>query len=220
MGEIAIYWGSGSPFCWQALLALEAKGLEYVSHRLELKGGKHRTPEFLELNPRGTVPIVVDGTTVVCESLAILAYLDRAYPDPPLFGRTAAEAAGIWQSVELLRSSFQECAGAVIRPVFRNKVEGNERAIRDAVQAAHKELADLDVKLLGQRWLCGDRVSAADLVLIPTLQRLLRAAAKDNAASLDLGLLPLQEPYPQLAAWVERAEALPGYERAYPPHWR
>jgi glutathione S-transferase len=40
------------------------------------------------------------------------------------------------------------------------------------------------------------------------------------ARPLELGFLPLGEHHPALAAWVERIEALPGYERTYPPHWR
>jgi hypothetical protein len=40
------------------------------------------------------------------------------------------------------------------------------------------------------------------------------------ARPLELGFLPLETTYPALAAWVKRIEALPGYERTYPPHWR
>jgi glutathione S-transferase len=37
---------------------------------------------------------------------------------------------------------------------------------------------------------------------------------------LELGVLPLASTYPALAAWMARMEALPGYQRTYPPHWR
>src|SRR5258708_6510167 len=49
---------------------------------------------------------------------------------------------------------------------------------------------------------------------------MLRAAGKDEGSQFDLGLLPLKDHYPRLAAWMEQIERLPGYERTYPPHWR
>ena len=46
------------------------------------------------------------------------------------------------------------------------------------------------------------------------------ASGKEVAKPLGLGFLPLEAAYPAIAAWVKRIEALPGYERTYPPHWR
>jgi glutathione S-transferase len=48
----------------------------------------------------------------------------------------------------------------------------------------------------------------------------LRAAGKEAARPLDLGLIPLAKTFPNIARWVQRVEQLPNYERTYPPHWR
>jgi glutathione S-transferase len=48
----------------------------------------------------------------------------------------------------------------------------------------------------------------------------MRAAGKDAAKALNMGLLPLERHYPRIADWRGRIAALPGYERTYPPHWR
>ena len=85
---IELYWGSGSPFAWRAMLILEVKGLTYESKLLEFSKGDHKAPAYLQLNPRGKVPTLKDGEFVLYESLAIMSYLDRKYPDPPLFGKT------------------------------------------------------------------------------------------------------------------------------------
>jgi hypothetical protein len=45
-----IYWGSGSPFAWQVLLALEVKKIPYASRLLEFSKGQHKSPEYLALN--------------------------------------------------------------------------------------------------------------------------------------------------------------------------
>ncbi|MGQ0657219.1 MAG: glutathione S-transferase family protein [Chromatiales bacterium] len=79
---LEVYWGSGSPFAWRALLALEVKRLQYVSHQLQFSRQEHKSPEFLRLNPRGKVPVLKDGDFVVYESLAIMKYLDDKYAEP------------------------------------------------------------------------------------------------------------------------------------------
>lgn len=58
------------------------------------------------------------------------------------------------------------------------------------------------------------------MAIYPFIKSLLRAASKAAAAPLELGLLPFDARYPRLAAWMERVEQIPGYERTYPPHWR
>jgi len=92
---IDVYWGSGSPYSWRVLLALEHKGLEYRGHLLSLDMQEHKSPHMLALNPRGRVPTVRDGDYVVFESLAVMYYLDRKYPHKPLFGDSAEEGAVI-----------------------------------------------------------------------------------------------------------------------------
>ena len=81
---IEVFWGSGSPFAWRVLLALEFKKLPYVPHLLQFSKQEHKSPQMLALNPRGRVPVLKDGDYVCFESLAILYYLDLKYPRPPL----------------------------------------------------------------------------------------------------------------------------------------
>jgi maleylpyruvate isomerase len=50
--------------------------------------------------------------------------------------------------------------------------------------------------------------------------QLLRGATRDGAEVLNLKVAPLDKHYPNLAAWVRRIVAIPGYDSAYPPHWR
>src|SRR5439155_11728647 len=96
---IEVFWSSGSGYSWRVLLTLEAKGLAYDSHLLQFSQGQHRAPAYLALNPRGRVPTLRDGDDVVYESIAIMAYLDRKYPAPPLFGANAAETGRVWRVI-------------------------------------------------------------------------------------------------------------------------
>jgi glutathione S-transferase len=217
---LEIYWGSGSPFAWRALLALEIKKIPYTSHLLEFSKKQHKTPEFLALNPRGKVPLIKDGDFTLSESLAILAYLDRKVPEPPLFGRTATETGVIWRSISETISYLEPLAIRIVGPLFFNKSAEKAEDINAAIAPLHDELKTMERSLSRARWLAGEAISAADIVAHPVIENLLRAAGKDAAKGFDLALLPLERHYPAIAAWRERIRALPGYDRTYPPHWR
>ena len=217
---IELYWGSGSPFAWRVMLTLEVKKLPYKSKLLEFSKGEHKTPAYLKLNPRGKVPTLKDGDFVLSESLAIMSYLDRKYPEPPLFGRTAEETGLIWRALAECESYFLIAGDKVIRPMFFGKGLDKVEEIQEAAQLLRQELKTLDERLAASTWLVGDKISAADIGLFPLVQLLLRAASKEAAQSFQLGFLPLAQNFPHVARWVERVEALPNYQRTYPPHWR
>lgn len=217
---IELYWGSGSPFAWRVMLTLEVKGLAYESKLLEFSKGEHKTPAYLSLNPRGKVPTLKDSGFVVYESLAIMSYLDRKYPNPPLFGTTAEETGLIWQAISECESYFASAGDKVVRPLFFGQGLDKVDDIQQAAQAIRQELKTLDGRLANRNWLVGQAISAADIAIFPMIQLVLRAAGKDAAQSLNLQWLPLATYYPNLAKWAERIEALPNYQRTYPPHWK
>ena len=71
---LEVFWGSGSPFAWRVLLALEVKRLTYQSTLLQFSKGEHKATEFLKLNPRGKVPVLKDDGFVLNESVAIMGF--------------------------------------------------------------------------------------------------------------------------------------------------
>lgn len=217
---IELYWGSGSPFAWRVMLTLEVKGLKYESKLLEFSKGENKTPAYLQLNPRGKVPTLKDGGFVVYESLAIMTYLDRKYPNPPLFGKTAEEAGLIWRAISECESYLVSAGDKVVRPVFFGKGLDKVDEIQQAAQTIRQELKTVDEQLAHSNWLADAAISAADIAVFPLVQLLLRAASKEAAQALNLGLLPLSQTFPNIARWVERIEALPNYQRTYPPHWQ
>jgi len=215
---IELFWGSGSPFAWRALLALELKKLPYESRLLSFANKEHKTPAMLAMNPRGKVPVLKDGGTVLSESLAIVAYLDRKYPEPPLFGRTAEAAGQIWKQISEALAYLEPPVTTLARAAFAP--EPPKADLGAPVAEVKAELKRLDGELKTQKWLAAGEITAADIVLLPTIEILLRVAGKDAAKPLDLGVLPLEKTYPALAAWRDRLRALPAYDKTYPPHWR
>ncbi|MGH7782323.1 MAG: glutathione S-transferase family protein [Candidatus Binatia bacterium] len=217
---LELYWGSGSPFAWRVMLTLEVKRLSYESKLLEFSKGEHKTPTFLNLNPRGKVPVLKDGDLILYESLAIMAYLDKKYPEPPIFGRSAEDTGLIWRMISEVDSYLLETGNKLIRPIFFGKGLDKTNDIKEAAATIRQELKRIDTELAHSSWLVGKQISAADISLFPLIQIIERAAGKDVAKPLDLALLPLTETFSNIAAWVKRIEALPGYQRTYPPHWR
>ena len=218
--SVEIYWGSGSPFAWRALLALEVKGVAYTSRILEFSKGETRSDAFLALNPRGKVPTLRDGDFTLSESIAILAYLDRKYPDPPLFGRTAEQTGQIWKIISEFGDYFQRPSDQIVKTIFAGTVAENTESVQEASGELHKELRGFE-KALGTRdWLAGDEVSAADLTVYPFIEFILRLTGRDEMRSLQLDFHPFSKIYPELESWRSRIQGLRGYDRAYPPHWR
>lgn len=70
---------SGKP-----MLALAEKGVEYTSHYLDLLKFDQHQPQYLKINPDGTIPALVHDDKVFTESTPIMEYVDEAFDGPPL----------------------------------------------------------------------------------------------------------------------------------------
>src|SRR5258705_7055477 len=159
MSPIEVFWGSGSQPSWSVLLTLEVKRVPYTSRLLSFSAGEHKTPEFLQLNPRHRVPVIRDGEYVLNESVAIIAYLERKFPEVPLLGRHAAETGRIWRAISefqsYLRPALQD---DVVRPIFFGKVAEKRSEIDRSLPVVHDELANYEATLKARSWLVGDAI--------------------------------------------------------------
>jgi glutathione S-transferase len=217
---IDLYWGSGSPYAWRVLLALEFKHLPYTSHLLQFSKQEHKSPQMLALNPRGRVPVLKDGDYVVFESLAVLYYLDLKYPAPPIFGHTPEEAGVIMRVICEFQAYAERQATNIVTTVFAKTPNLPAADLTAAMHVVASEARTIEGRLSKSNWIVGESFSAADMVIFPTIQLLRRALNRPEAHDLSSRFLPLETNYPALDRWIARVEALPGYERTYPPHWR
>jgi glutathione S-transferase len=217
---LELFWGSGSPYSWRVQLALEYKRLAYESHLLQFSMQEHKSPQMLRMNPRGRVPVLKDAEFVVFESLACLCYLDRKYPEPPLFGRTPEEAATIMRVICEYQAYAETHLMRIVYAVFFENMDERAEEVTRAMHSVAGEARTIEGRLSGSDWLVGQQVSAADFVVFPGIMLLLRAMEKREAGDLRSRFLPLETTHPAIARWIRRVEALPGYERTVPPHWR
>lgn len=217
---MTLYWGSGSPFSWRVLLALEHKGLQYKSRQLHFDKQEHQSPHMLKLNPRGRVPVLKDGEYVVFESVAVLYYLDVKYPSRPIFGTNPEEAGVIMRVICEFQAYTEPAVGKIVEAIFADRVAADVDALTDAMHVVAREARTIEGRLSKEDWIVGASYSATDMVIFPWIQLLRRALRRPGAAELGTRFLPMERNYPALARWIQRVEALPGYERTYPPHWR
>lgn len=213
-----LYFISGSPPSWRVMLALTAKRIDFEAVRLTTDNQGNRTPEYLQINPRGQVPTLMIENQAIRESIAILAMLERLWPETPLFGRRHDEAAVIWTTLLDFENNLMKAAGEIARTLFREQLDEKRSAIERAVDTLIAELHTVDELLSKRAYVCGDGLSAADIHLYPTLAWLERALTKAPTAAATLPELPLHTS--ALERWSENIRSLPGFDNTVPPHWK
>jgi glutathione S-transferase len=209
---IDFYWGSSSAYCWRVLLALEHKGLSYRSHPLKFDQQEHKAPQMLAMNPRGRLPVLRDGDYVVFESVAVLYYLDRKYPEPPIFGRSPEEGGVIMRVI----CEYQAYAEPSLMQIVSTMLYGREPTLGDGTaelmaEAMHRvasEARTIERRLAQSDWVVGESFSACDMVIYPDIRLLLRALERPGAHELAARFLPLEVNYPALGRWLDRVSAI------------
>lgn len=93
---------TGSSCSQKVRTLMREKGIDYVSHPINLARHEHASPWYLGINPRGVVPVLVHDGVVHVESNDILAYLDTLPSDAPsYFPQTVEERALVDESLTL-----------------------------------------------------------------------------------------------------------------------
>ena len=158
--SITLYYGSGSPFAWRVQLALEHKALPYERTILSFSAGDTRKPEFLALNPRHRVPVIVDGDFVLYESNAIVEYLDEANAGrgAPLFPGDVRTRALIRRLVLEVDNYFEKAIDPILDEAFANRARDRlERVIcRSGANASEGQLRQRPGHVIAER---GDRAT-------------------------------------------------------------
>jgi glutathione S-transferase len=213
--SLVFYYGSGSAYAWRVQLALEHKALAYERKVLSFAAGDTRKPEFLALNPRHRVPVIVDGDFVLYESNAIVEYLDEAYPGrgSPLFPGDARQRALVRRLIAETDNYFDKATDPVVEEAFSKKPEERDPERLAAGEAGLKEEYAMFTRAMRGDFLAGP-LSAADFTLYPLVAFLDRCALKLP------GFDPKALLTPQMAAWKARIESLPYFESTVPPHWK
>lgn len=175
-------------------LLLSLLGLEFETIDVDLAHGAHKQPDFLALNSFGQVPVLVHDGHAVADSNAIMVYVAKTFgrhdwlPEDPV----GAAAVQRWLSVAAGPIAYGPATARLIT-VFGAKYDPAE-----IIPRAHAILRLIDAELRSHGFLVGDRPTLADV------------ACYSYVAHAPEGNVSLGE-YPNIRAWLERIEALPGF---------
>jgi glutathione S-transferase len=147
------------------------RGIEIPRVEIDLRGGENRREPYLSRNPAGQCPALeLDDGTVIAEITAICEYLDEKYPGPSLIGATPEQRAEtrMWSRridiniLEPMANGFRFSDGL---KMFQDRVHCIPAAADDLKQIAQEKLAWLDGMMDGRHYICGDRLTLADILL-------------------------------------------------------
>lgn len=164
-----------------------------------------KRPEFLLLNAAGTVPVLVEETGLtIPDSYAICEYLEEAYPDTMLMGRTLAERVEVRRIVAWFDDKFNR---EVTRNLLYEKIfkrffmnsNPSAQSIRMGYQQIKFHLNYLSELVDKRSWLTGNHLSLADF------------AAAAHVSALDYIGDIQWEKYPAVREWYARLKSRPSF---------
>lgn len=150
---------------FRALWALEELGLEYRLHLLPFPP-RLLAPAYLELNPLGTIPLMIDGDVRMTESAAIPQYLATRYGPSPLAVDVSESDYGLWLDWLLRSEATLTFPQTIVLRYTRLEPEErrNQQAADDYAQWFLSRLRHLTRALSdGREWLCAGRFTMADV---------------------------------------------------------
>src|SRR5215472_8916520 len=107
---------------------LQELGVEFEAVTVNLVAGEHRRPEFLKINPAGKLPVLVDGDTVLTESIAIVTYLAEKYPEKKLIPITLPQKAQVYRWLLFAATELEQPLWRITR--HTNPLPGGKAASR------------------------------------------------------------------------------------------
>jgi glutathione S-transferase len=185
------------------LVVLETIGCEYELRPVRFARGEHRTPGYLELNPRGKVPALIYHGRVLTENVAIVFFLHGVFPDARLLPPAADSMDRARQLADLCfcATTLHPIVSRIRFPMFL--VEGDEAVrslYRRSVQDLRFHFDAIERHLEEGDWWYGDTWSALDPYLWWVWFRVTGAGFPGGD-------------YPAFADHARRVEGLPQVQR-------
>lgn len=175
---------------------LQELGVDFDAVAVDLLAGAHQRPEFLQINPAGKIPALVDGDVVLTESVAIVLYLAEKYPTKRLMPTDPAERAQLYRWLLFAATELEQPLWRITR---HTALYPEDQRLPGDVRLASEEFRAmagvLERHMRGREFVVGDGVTVADFVTAYTLDW-----------ATEFGLL---DRFPVLLDYVRRMYARP-----------
>ena len=191
-----------SPFVRKVHLVAAEKG---IAVELAMSNPADPAPEFLAASPFRKIPALIDGDFTLCDSTAIVTYLDAVQPEPPITpGDAKAKARAIWfeefADTILIVAGGKVMFNRFVAPKLMGKPGDDALAEQGLTEFA--PIMDYLESQCGPGWLAGDDFSIGDIAVAATLRSLGY-----------VGLEPDLATHPRTAAWYDRVKARPSWQQ-------
>lgn len=210
------HWRSGST--WRTRIALNLKGLAYETREVDLAAGEQRRPDFAARNPAALVPWLEHGTFGLGQSLAIIDYVERAFPEAPRLvpEGSAAEAGRALEIANTIAADTQPLQNLRVlnrvREVARDPPRHAARAwgawvVRAGLATVERLLRDAHGPT-PRAFAVGECPSVADACIVP------------QALTASRYGVDVEAEFPRVAGLTARLSDLPAVADAHPDRHR
>ena len=206
MAEVQILGFPQSTYTRVARMVCEEKAIPY-----DLKPSPPHSADVTAIHPFGKIPVMRHGDFELCESKAIVTWLDRSFPAPFVLPSEPRQAALTEQWVSLVNTRMD---GTMVRTylfayIFPKTDDGtpDRKTIEAVTPALQQEIGLIDRAVTKGGYLAGDSFTFADVNLLPILfylRNFPEARAAMGAAKA-------------LSSYYERATARPSFQNTIPP---
>jgi len=181
---------------------LEMSGTAFESTSIKLHKGEQRSPDYLAMNPRGQVPVLVDGDEVITQIVAILLHLDAQLPQTGILPAAGMARTRALETLSWMNNTVHPTFTHVFMSQKFTDDEAAQKAIRAFAVLRYRELLG-EIESMASRaapWMMGEHPCAIDAYSL-TLLRWGGYAGIDPTS------------FPQTWALVQRFAALPALAR-------
>jgi maleylacetoacetate isomerase/maleylpyruvate isomerase len=196
-------WRATAPY--RVRIGLALKGVDYDYAAVDLIAGQQREPAYRAVNPQGLTPALDIGDRVLTQSLAILEWLEEAYPEPPILPRAPLDRAAVRTMAGVIACDIHPLNNTRVgRALHKMGIDQagilawTQRWIVDGFDALEPMVARH-----GGGFAFGETPTIADCCLVPQVY---------SAQRYEVDLAP----YPAIRAVAERAAEHPAFAAAHP----
>lgn len=151
---------------------LELSGAPFEPVMVKLHKGEQRAPEYLAMNPRGQVPVLVDDGEVITQIVAILQHLDAKLPQAGILPATGMARTQALSTLAWMNNTVHPTFTHVFMPQKFTDDEGAQKIVRAFAASSYKDLLG-EIEAMAAKaspWLCGDSPTALDAYALTLLR--------------------------------------------------
>ena len=144
---------------------LNELGVQFEAKKIDMMAGESQKPEFLKINPRGQVPVLVDDGQVIREGAAIMIYLMDKH-NSSMLPKSGKERATALEWLCFGNATLHPAYGRLF--FFKKNVTDKvvqEQLFKIGFEQINKLWAEVDAQLAKTPYICGKNITAADILI-------------------------------------------------------